>query len=50
MPARLQALSDEHFGRSPDEITWGDVGTLGNYGELLTRISDSAFNQGEHAQ
>ena len=49
MLARLQALSDEHFGRSPDEITWGDVGTLGDYADLLRRITDSAFKEGEHA-
>ena len=29
MLSRLQALSDEHFGVSPDEVTWGHVGTLG---------------------
>ena len=29
MLTRLQALSDDHFGYSPDEITWGHVGTLG---------------------
>ena len=49
MLARLQSLSDDHFGRSPDEINWGDVGTLGHYAELLKRITDSAFNEGEHA-
>ena len=49
MLARLQSLSDDHFGRSPDQITWGDVGTLGHYAELLKRITDSAFKEGEHA-
>ena len=29
MLTRLQALSDDHFSYSPDEITWGHVGTLG---------------------
>ena len=29
MLTRLQALSDDHFGYSPDEVTWGHVGTLG---------------------
>ena len=48
--ARLQALSDEHFDWSPDEIGWGHVGTLGHYAELLKRITDSAFNEGEHAE
>ena len=50
MLARLQAFSDEHFGCSPDEITWGDVGTLGDYADLLRRITDMAFNEGEHAK
>ena len=26
MLTRLQALSDDHFNYSPDEITWGHVG------------------------
>ena len=27
MLTRLQALSDDHFGYSPDEITWSHAGT-----------------------
>jgi hypothetical protein len=50
MLARLQALSDDHFGYGPDEITWDHVGTLGYYAELLKRITDSAFKEGEHAE
>ena len=50
MLARLQALSDDHFNYSPDEITWDHVGTLGYYAELLKRVTDSAFNEGEHAE
>jgi len=50
MLARLQALSDDHFNSHPDEINWGDVGTLGHYAELLKRITDSAFGEGEHAE
>jgi hypothetical protein len=46
----LQALSDDHFGVAPDEVTWGDVGNLGHYAELLKRITDMAFNEGEHAK
>ena len=46
---RLQALSDEHFGFSPDDINWGHVGTLTHYAELLKRITDAAFKEGEHA-
>ena len=50
MLTRLQALSDDHFGYSPDEISWSHVGTLGYYAELLKRVTDSAFNEGEHAE
>jgi hypothetical protein len=49
MLARLNALSDEHFGYAPDEIHWGHVGTLAHYAELLKRITDAAFKEGEHA-
>ena len=45
MLTRLQALSDDHFNYSPDEIDWGHVGTLGYYAELLKRVTDS-----EHAE
>jgi hypothetical protein len=47
--ARLQALSDDHFGYGPDDVTWSHVGTLEHYAELLKRITDMAFNEGEHA-
>jgi hypothetical protein len=50
MLTRLQALSDDHFNYSPDEIDWGHIGTLGYYAELLKRITDQAFNEGEHAE
>jgi hypothetical protein len=50
MLGRLKALSDEHFGYSPDEIDWGHVGTLAHYAEALKRIADSAFKEGEHAE
>jgi hypothetical protein len=49
MLSRLQSFSDEHFGVAPDEVSWGDVGSLGHYADLLRRISDMAFNEGEHA-
>ena len=49
MLTRIQALSDDHFNYSPDEVTWDHVGTLGYYAELLKRVTDSAFNEGEHA-
>ena len=50
MLTRLQALSDDHFGYSPDEVSWDHVGTLGYYAELLKRVTDSAFHEGEHAE
>jgi hypothetical protein len=49
MLARQQALSDNHFEAHPDEINWGDVGTLNHYASLLRQITDSAFKEGEHA-
>jgi hypothetical protein len=49
MLTRLQALSNDHFNYSPDEISWDHVGTLGYYAELLKRVTDSAFKEGEHA-
>ena len=50
MLTRLQALSDEHFNVGPDEVHWGHVGDLGYYAELLKRVTDSAFKEGEHAE
>jgi hypothetical protein len=50
MLSRLQSLSDDHFGYGPDEIRWDHVGTLGYYAELLKRVTDSAFHEGEHAE
>ena len=47
---RLQALSDDYFNYSPDDVTWDHVGTLGYYAELLKRITDQAFREGEHAE
>ena len=50
MIARLTALSDDHFNVAPDDVDWGHVGTLAHYAELLKRITDSAFKEGEHAE
>ena len=47
--SRLRALNDDHFGITPDEITWDHVGNLGHYAELLKRTTDMALNGGEHA-
>jgi len=49
MLGRLQRLSADHFHADPDRITWGDVGTLSHYAELLKRITDAAFHEGEFA-
>jgi hypothetical protein len=49
MLTRLQALSDDHFGYAPEDATWSHVGTLEHYAQLLKRITDMAFNEGEHA-
>jgi len=50
MLARLQALSDNHFDVAPEEVTWGHVGDLGRYAELLKQITDAAFLEGEYAE
>ena len=49
MLTRLTTLSDDHFDTHPDEINWGDVGTLNHYASLLRQITDSAFSEGELA-
>jgi hypothetical protein len=49
MLARLQALSDDHFGADPETVGWGEVATIGHYANLLQQITDMAFNEGEHA-
>jgi hypothetical protein len=48
--ARIKKLSDEHFNVQPDQVNWGDVGTLDDYAKLLKRITDSAFHEGEFAE
>jgi hypothetical protein len=49
MLTRLQALSADHFGLGPDEVTWGHVTSLADYAELLERIAERAFKEGEYA-
>ena len=49
MLERIAALSADHFDVSPDDVHWGHVGTLAHYAELLKRITDMAFHEGEHA-
>jgi len=48
--ARLAELSEDHFGATAGSINWGHVGNLGYYAELLKRITDAAFREGEHAE
>ena len=50
MLERLATLSADHFETDPDEIDWGHVGTLEHYRAKLREITDSAFNEGEHAE
>ncbi len=48
MLRRLRALSDDHFNTHPEEVGWGEVGTLQHYAARLREITDSAFREGEH--
>ena len=41
MLTRLQALSDDHFGYRPDEVTWDHVGTP----RLLRRAAEAGHRQ-----
>ena len=50
MLERLATLSADHFDTHPDEVDWGDVGTLNYYRAKLREITDSAFGEGEHAR
>jgi hypothetical protein len=50
MLERLTTLCDDHFNTHPDQINWGDVGTLNHYASLLRQITDSAFKEGEYAE
>ena len=49
MLARLAAHSADHFGYSPEEVSWGHVGMLDHYRARLREITDMAFCEGEHA-
>ncbi len=50
MLKRLQALSENHFDTVPDEVNWGDVGSLGYVAEQLKEITDFVFGEGEYAE
>jgi hypothetical protein len=47
---QIKALTDDHFGYAPDEINWSHIGSLEHYAQLLKRITDMAFKEGEHAE
>ena len=46
---RLQAAFDEHFGKTPEEINWGDTGFVVDIVADLELISDRVFKEGEYA-
>lgn len=52
MLARLVAHSADHFGYSPDDVTWGHVGTLDHFAPASTKSptwrSAKASTQSEH--
>jgi hypothetical protein len=50
MLERLAALSADHFETHPEEVHWGDVGTLSHHRAKLREIVDSAFKEGEHGE
>ncbi len=43
--ARLQALSDEHFNVSPEEVNWSHVGSLTHIAERLRELCAFAFGE-----
>ncbi len=50
MLARLSAFSDEHFGLAPEEVNWGDVGSLSDWTQKIREVSDRVFREGEYAR
>lgn len=50
MLARLQALSDDHFGFDPETVNWGSVGSLDHVASDLREITDFLFGEGEYAE
>lgn len=46
---RLTALSEEHFETNPDDLNWGDAGSLERMANDLEQITDYTFNEGECA-
>ncbi len=50
MLARLQSLSDDHFGFDPEAVNWGSVGSLDHVASDLREITDFLFGEGEYAE
>ena len=50
MLARLAALSADHFDYCPEDVNWGQVGTLNHYDARLREITDMAFREGDDRQ
>jgi len=46
--AELQDFADDHLGYSPEDVTWGHVGTANYFLERLNELADFAFKRGEH--
>ncbi len=44
--ADLAALSADHFHASPDEVTWGHVGTANHIRERLQEVASFANGKG----
>ena len=47
--ARLSATSEDHFGISPDDVTWGDASLYADVARRLNRICDQVFCEGEYS-
>ena len=47
---RLQQMRDDHFGVSPDAVTWGHVGDVTRYVTALKEVTDAYFKEGEYAE
>lgn len=47
---RLQQMRDDHFGVSPDAVTWGHVGDVTRYVTTLKEVTDAYFKEGEYAE
>jgi hypothetical protein len=47
--SRLQRLSDDFFGISPDDVTWGHVTELADHCRKLREVTDQAYRDGEYA-